>query len=248
MSRKILGFYVLCFFHIYVTSKKIRTPSYIKPCSISAPDFEDCCLSHGKEALPYILKGDRRFGIPNMIPLTIPQIDVDAGNNLKILLKNIEVFGLDKTILNKVKFDTDAKKLMINISIPQLSLRGNYEIDGRILILPIRGNGDLDILAIDGIYQYNAEYIISKYKGDDYFDLTEKDTLDFDLKNMKIKLNNLFDGDKKLGDQMNKFLNENWKEVLSEFGPAISGTVRSIGRSIASAIFKKIPYHELVLD
>lgn len=248
MLRKILGFHVLYFFGIFVASKRIGTPSYIKPCSASAPDFDECCLQHGKEALPYIIKGDKRFGIPNMLPLTIPQIDIEAGENLKILLKNAKVFGLDKTILNRVKFDADAKKLTINITIPQLDLRGNYQIDGRVLVLPIKGNGAFDISAIGGIYEYNAEYIIHKVKGEDYFDLTENDNLDFDLQNMKVQFNNLFDGDKRLGKQMNKFLNENWKEVLTEFGPAISGTVRSIGRSIASAIFKKVPYHELVLD
>ncbi|XP_050513387.1 protein takeout isoform X2 [Diabrotica virgifera virgifera] len=225
-----------------------KIPSYIKPCSISAPNFEKCCLEHGKEALPRILKGDRKFGIPNMIPLLIPQINVNAGQGLRIFLKDVQVHGLDTTELIKVKIDTKAQKLSIRIKIPELKLLGKYDIEGKILVLRIEGNGDFNIVAFNGEYEYNANFLLHNIGGEDFFDLADKDTLDFVVKDLKVHLDNLFNGDKALGDQMNKFLNENWEAVIKEFGPAISETVRSIGRSIASAIFKRIPYHQLILD
>ncbi|XP_072397841.1 protein takeout-like isoform X1 [Diabrotica undecimpunctata] len=248
MNGKFFGCFLLHLFVSGVISHKFTIPSYIQPCSVSDPDFEKCCLEHGKEALPHILKGDRKFGIPNMVPLLIPQINVNAGEGLRIFLKDVQTHGLNTTELIKVKIDTKAKKLSIKIKIPELKLLGKYDIDGKVMVLKIQGNGDFNIVAYDGEYEYNANYLLHNVGGEDYFDLADKDTLDFVVRDLKVHLDNLFNGDKELGDQMNKFLNENWETVIKEFGPAISETVRSIGRSIASAIFGKIPYHQLILD
>ncbi|CAH1111075.1 unnamed protein product [Psylliodes chrysocephalus] len=238
----ILQIFVVCAFSTTVL------PSYIKPCSRSDPNFDKCCLEHGIKALPYIFKGDRKMGIPNMLPLVIPQIDVKAGNNLKIYLKHVHVFGLDTTILKDVKIDIDHSTIKLDVDIPMLDLRGKYEIEGHIMVLPIRGKGDMNITALGGQYSYNLEYGIENINGLDYLQLTDKDKLDFKLEGVKFNLDNLFDGDKIMGDQMNLFLNENWRDVLDEFGLTISETVRSVGKSIASAYFKKVPYHTLILD
>lgn len=61
------------------------------------------------------------------------------------------------------------------------------------------------------------------------------------------RLNNLFNGDKVLGEQTNKFLDENWKEIDKDLGPAISETIAQICVQIASAFFERIPYNQLFL-
>ncbi|CAG9859275.1 unnamed protein product [Phyllotreta striolata] len=245
LRGSLLIFLVLCFLEATSTFK---IPSYIKPCSRSAPDFEQCCLTNGRAALPFILKGDKKWGIPRMLPLGIPRINVNAGNNFNILLTDVLVYGLDSADLKQVKIDTKNKKIMLKVNIPSLELKGNYIIDGKIMVLPIKGNGTIEISAKGGKYSYNMEYGLQNIKGEEYLLLTDKDKLDFKLDGLRFKLNNLFDGDQKLGDQMNNFLNENWEEVLNEFGLPISETVRSIGRSIASAYFRKSPYNELILE
>lgn len=60
-------------------------------------------------------------------------------------------------------------------------------------------------------------------------------------------LDNLFNGDKVLGEQTNKFLDENWKDIDKDLGPAISETIAQICVQIASAFFERIPYNELFL-
>lgn len=61
------------------------------------------------------------------------------------------------------------------------------------------------------------------------------------------RLDNLFNGDKILGEQTNKFLDENWKEIDKDLGPAISETIAQICVQIASSLFDRIPYNQLFL-
>lgn len=64
---------------------------------------------------------------------------------------------------------------------------------------------------------------------------------------MHINLENLFNGDKALGDNMNLFLNENWRDILNELKPAIVLSVEEILKGIINRIFAKIPYDEVFL-
>lgn len=79
------------------------TASYIKPCRKSDPNFDDCCLQHAKDAFPYILKGDRKFQVPVLNPLTMPEVFIDAGRDLKIKMTNVTLYGLDGTEIRLIK-------------------------------------------------------------------------------------------------------------------------------------------------
>lgn len=60
-----------------------------------------------------------------------------------------------------------------------------------------------------------------------------------------IRLENLFNGDKLLGPQMNIFLNENWKEASREVGPSIAKAISEIIYQILSNICELVPYNEI---
>lgn len=53
---------------------------------------------------------------------------------------------------------------------------------------------------------------------------------------MVFKLDNLFDGDKALGDNINKVLNDNWKDIYDEIG----GSYEEAFNTIFASIFKNI--------
>ncbi|KAJ8970834.1 hypothetical protein NQ317_000707 [Molorchus minor] len=218
------------------------------PCSLSDPNFEQCCLEHGRQALPEILKGDKKYKIPKLVPLFVPSLTVDTGEHLKILLKNITAYGLENIILEQVKMDATNKKITIRASLNMLSMIGKYSIDGRILILPIKGDGDINITSIDGHYQYDAVYTLDTVNGEEHIVISDDDKLTFKLKRAIFQLDNLFNGDAVLGGQMNKFLNENWSEVIDEIGGAISQTVRAIIRVIGTSIFSQLSFKDLFLD
>lgn len=63
-----------------------------------------------------------------------------------------------------------------------------------------------------------------------------------------VYLQNLFNGDKALGDNMNLFINENWQDILQELKPALNDAMSGILMGVVSNVFSKFPYNELLLD
>lgn len=65
---------------------------------------------------------------------------------------------------------------------------------------------------------------------------------------MWMSFENLFNGDKLLSDTTNKFLNDNWMEILTELKPVLTKTIASIYKAIAEPIFSKFAYSDLFLS
>lgn len=61
-------------------------------------------------------------------------------------------------------------------------------------------------------------------------------------------LENLFNGDKLLGDTTNLFLNENWEDVINELKPVLKDAMGVITGSVIRAVFDKFPYEDFWLE
>lgn len=53
---------------------------------------------------------------------------------------------------------------------------------------------------------------------------------------------NLFNGDKTLGDNMNSFLNDNWEAIFKEVQESFQNAFADIFQKIISDVFSKYPY------
>lgn len=62
-----------------------------------------------------------------------------------------------------------------------------------------------------------------------------------------MQLDNLFNGDKLLGDTTNLFLNENWSDVINELKPALRDAMGIITGNVIRAVFDRFPYDEFWL-
>lgn len=47
--------------------------------------------------------GDRQYNIPALSPLLIPEVDVSQGTGLTLKMKDVKVFGLLKSSVEKIK-------------------------------------------------------------------------------------------------------------------------------------------------
>ncbi|XP_069683136.1 protein takeout-like [Periplaneta americana] len=131
------------------------------------------------------------------------------------------------------------------LTVPQLKVLGTYNISGQILLLPIRGTGNINIILVDAKCMVRNNFANQKINGVDHFLLTSA-TVHLDPKRMYIYLDNLFDGDKRLGDEMNKLLDENWKEVFDEITPHIAASFLEMFKGIINAMSKQFPADILV--
>nr|XP_014089504.2 uncharacterized protein LOC106617054 [Bactrocera oleae] len=225
-------------------------PNDPKPCKFGD---EDCLL----KAINFYLR-EKNQGDPS---INLPQIDpIDAGTftlkqgadnpvNIDLTFSNNKIYGVANATASKVRgFGKDlTKKHELRFKVPVASLIGDYKIQGRILILPISGSGKNNITMID------AEFILqwvgapvekdgATYMKTDKFRAIVKPSRVF------FELQNLFNGDKALGDNMNLFLNENWKEIFQEVEVSYSKELSKLMSSIIDSVFDKTPYNKLFVE
>ena len=72
----------------------------------------------------------------------------------------------------------------------------------------------------------------------------EKLSMTVDTKDMIYKVDNLFNGDKALGDNMNLFLNENWQEIFNEVHDSLSAAYSNVLKDLINEVFTKYPYEK----
>ncbi|KAF5280603.1 hypothetical protein FQA39_LY05251 [Lamprigera yunnana] len=223
-----------------------KLPSYIQPCKASDPKLNECALKHGQEALPMFIKGDPKYKIPNLVPFKLPSIKFNTGS-LQVDLSNAVINGLEVTEIKKVQIDLKNKHVSFVVSIANTNFFSNYEITGNILILPISGKGMTNITFVGGEYTYDFDYDFIDKQGDRYINI-KSNKINFVTQRGYFHFDNLFGSDKQLGDQMNVFLNENWKDVQQELAPAITETISSIITTSLAGIFEKVPYKDIILQ
>lgn len=153
--------------------------------------------------------------------MKIKQIKFELAG-LKLDLTDSTLKGLKKSIVEKIRFNSKKKHLDLILTLEDLVLEGHYVASGRLLILPINGDGILTIKMKKLIVEASMPYeIIKNEAGADSIDLKSfKFKYDF-RENVNFKLTNLFNGNKELSDAMHFFINENWKQVVEEFGRPI---------------------------
>lgn len=128
--------------------------------------------------------------------------------------------------------------------VPKVTLSGLYTIQGKVLVLPIQGDGKsrLDFEDLDIMIKCKPNMFTKN--GRQYIE-TDKFKMDFTTKRFGIHFTNLFNGDRMLGDNMNLFLNENSADILAELKPSISLALEQIFEIIVNRIFAKVPYDDL---
>lgn len=193
-------------------------------------------------------------GIPaidlvSLDPLKIQKMDIVQGGdgpiNIVLNFKNVDLTGLSEAVVKKANgFTANPTKMELGILVPVTSLVGGYKINGKVLILPIQGEGRSNMTMENNHIQMKWTGKLVDRNGKQYYQL-DKLKATFDTTRFHMHFSNLFNGDKALGDNMNVFLNENWQDILKELKPAIIDAFVKIFQSVISSVFNKVPYNEL---
>lgn len=60
-----------------------------------------------------------------------------------------------------------------------------------------------------------------------------------------VNFTNLFNGDKRLSDNMNLFLNANWNLLLDELKKPISASFAKVFKEALNSFFDRTPYEDI---
>ncbi|CAH1164070.1 unnamed protein product [Phaedon cochleariae] len=225
-----------------------KLPSYLKICHRSDPNIEKCLKNSVEELKPLLAKGIKELNIPSCEPLLIPEVNIDQGSGpvaLKSAYKDIKVYGPSKFVIKQIKVDFEKDKMRLKIWLPHLEVICRYVMDGKILMMPITGSGlsKANYSNIDATITIRAEKI--NRDNDKYYNVTDF-YVQFEIGEANINFDNLFNGDKELGEAMNLFLNDNWKQVAGEIKPVLEDSIASIFKKFSNRIFHKYPINVLL--
>uniref|UniRef100_A0A1A9ZDH8 Uncharacterized protein n=1 Tax=Glossina pallidipes TaxID=7398 RepID=A0A1A9ZDH8_GLOPL len=191
---------------------------------------------------------DDSISLPPVDPLTLDTIHIMKGGdsplNIDFTLTNNKLYGLSKSIVTSVHgFGKDmTQKKSLAVKVPgAISLIGDYTVSGKVLILPIQGKGKSNITFVDSEFRVDFTGAPEERDGNIYMKL-ENFHWYANPKSIIFDLQNLFNGDKALGDNMNKFLNENWKEIYTEIEDSLDEQFGVVFGKIVHEDLAKYPY------
>lgn len=135
--------------------------------------------------------------------------------------------------------DLEKRTLSFDLNIPKLRINALYNLKGNILLLPLVGNGNVAMSMKDVKSTVYTKISIQK-KPEEVIHIDEM-KVTFLVGNMRIHLDNLFNGNKVLGASLNMFLNQNAKEVISELRTDLEHGLANIFTGLWNNVFSKLP-------
>lgn len=111
-----------------------------------------CIIDVANDVFKQSFRGIDDLGLSSIDPLKIEKMDVVQGGNVPVQIdlkfRKVELLGLSKAKVYKMsgfKIDPENNKLDMRFKTPLGTLVGPYIINGKMLILPINGNGSVTL-------------------------------------------------------------------------------------------------------
>ncbi|KAJ3650906.1 hypothetical protein Zmor_016981 [Zophobas morio] len=236
----------LLIFLIAVTTTQCSVPPNFKRCLRKDPEFKKCYIKAAQFGITQLTKPYKAFDLPNLEPLLVPSLTI-AGRggvvDVDQTFKNCKVHGLTTMKLDKFELNFTNKTLDIVAGIKKLAFECEYKLDGKVLLLTIQGEGDSLITFSDFRAVFNASFE-EVTKGAKTYYKTGRTELVSRTGNMHFQFDNLFNGNKELGDNINSVLNDNWKQIFDELYPDYNEVVRRILTDIMTKIWDNVSLEE----
>uniref|UniRef100_T1GGV1 Uncharacterized protein n=1 Tax=Megaselia scalaris TaxID=36166 RepID=T1GGV1_MEGSC len=135
--------------------------------------------------------------------------------------------------------DLKNHNLTFDIDLPLLRIRAKYNLKGNILLLPLVGNGDVN-MALKNVQTSVLTKISFRDEPEETIHIDSMKVY-FNVGGMRIHLTNLFNGNEILGASINSFLNQNSDEIIKELRPDLEAGLAETFKGLWNDVFSKIP-------
>ncbi|KAL3271583.1 hypothetical protein HHI36_022058 [Cryptolaemus montrouzieri] len=189
------------------------------------------------------------YGLASVEPLFLSEMTVGAGKsivNVQQFYKNVSIWGSTSSTVTDVDMDLRKGILNLQLSYPRVTLEAEYSMMGRILVLPVIGHGNCSIILDNAKPNYQAKFDIVTKRGKKFIKIKNQN-YSVNAGFAKYHFGNFFNGNQMLGDEINKVLNDNWKEIYDEVIPGYEAAIGILLTNIANRFFLKVPLSEIFL-
>ncbi|XP_054269981.1 circadian clock-controlled protein daywake-like [Macrosteles quadrilineatus] len=227
-----------------------KIPDYVPVCKKSDPNFDQCVIKAIEVVRPHLAKGIPKMKVPPVEPLVIPALEINRNTDalqVKAKLTDIRAFGGSNFIVNNLKTDLNKLAVVASVTLPFLQVTSDYDVDGRLLVIPLKGKG---------IFKGNFTNIKADVRATGKLIKNKKGTEFAQVKDLSVKL--------RIGDQTVKFINkgsrdteaitqtamnfynQNRQQVLEIIMPIVEETTVAFARQFGNTIFRAIPFSEIL--
>ncbi|CAH0587015.1 unnamed protein product [Chrysodeixis includens] len=205
-----------------------------------------CLVSAFQKMVPLFMVGIPEGDIAVLDPMEMDDLSFDLAG-LQFSLKNGRLKGLKGSVIENVDWDTKKNILRVDFHMDAF-VKGHYTAGGRLLILPISGDGEIKMkLKHLQVKLYIHYDMVKDSEGKDHVK-PKKYHFDFEVKEgANYQLSNLFNGNKELSETLLKFINENWNQVTNEFGRPVMNVAAKIIYKNVVKYFEKLPLQEITV-
>ncbi|XP_059049962.1 circadian clock-controlled protein daywake-like [Achroia grisella] len=223
------------------------THSFVLPVEKCRLNDAACLTKSFQKGVATFMEGMPELGTEVLDVMNMDDVEFDLSG-LQFGLKNAQLKGLKNSKIYKVDWDIDKKVIEMDFR-SNSSLKGHYTAGGRVLILPVSGDGDFDLKLKEVDVKLFVYYKLKKGTDGKERIAPKKYEFEFEvLGNAHFEMSNLFNGNKELSHSMHIFLNDNWKEVSTEFGrPIIESAIKKILKNVA-IFFDKNPIEDIIIQ
>ncbi|XP_001607045.1 circadian clock-controlled protein [Nasonia vitripennis] len=224
----------------------IELPDFIHVCKRNDPQIEACIKKSVEDLRPKLMTGVPEYNIPSLEPLLLKElVAAEGAGGLKITAKDVHAYGASDFVVQKLRVDVSQLRFALDILLPHLYIEGQYEIDGRVLLLPIRGNGPMTGNFTDATGSVKIQAGLFKDdQGNDHLKLSEF-RMRISIRKGSLNLDNLFGGDPTLGNVVNNAINTNFDAFIKELQPLIEKALSSAFTDIGNSIVRPFTYEQL---
>ncbi|XP_006620996.1 protein takeout isoform X1 [Apis laboriosa] len=240
----------LCLMALLVPVIFAVLPSYIKPCKKRDPDINECITRSIDQLRDKLSAGIPEFEAPPIEPLYLKQIRLSrgpVGARLDVNLTDLRVFGPSTFKVRDLKADVENVVFTFKVNFEKLHFQGKYQIDARVLLLKLTGEGNITGTFTD----YDSDVVLRArkvYRDNDIYLNFERMKVKIRIGKAHLHLSNLFGGDTVLAAATHDLLNNNNALFLDEITPVLETSLADLFTNVANKITKSFTYKELFPD
>ncbi|CAG9768269.1 unnamed protein product [Ceutorhynchus assimilis] len=217
-------------------------PEYIHICHRNDPEVAECIKNSVEALRPRLIQGIPELDVPGLDPLKIKKIVIFDGAqtpNLDASLSNVVAHGAGNFKITTLKLDVEKKTYRVGVKIPSLQMEGDYDIDAKILVTPIKSKGHFHANATD----IDGQALI---QGDVNNNRFKFQSIAFKIKigDFNLDMDNLLSDDPVLMQAARQLFNGNKQDLISLATPYIERKCSEVLLDLSNKITEKFTYDE----
>lgn len=242
MKNAIISLVIVTIFGVAVARD---LPDFIHVCKRNDPNVEACIMESVQFLKPYLTRGVPEYSIPSLEPLLLKELVAAEGTGIRVTAKDVYVYGASDFTVTKIKFDLENLRFNLDVSLPNIFIQGLYNIDGKVLLLPIRGQGPMNgnFTNCKGAVKLQTQ-IRKSPTGENFIEIVEF-KMKISVGQGSLKLDNLFGGERVLGDVINSAINSNFDAFLKELQPLVEKALSEAFLEIGNTILDQFTFEQL---